>query len=225
MRDYRAVADAVAAEIASGKLAPACACRRSAASPMNRGSRCRRQAASMRTGAPRPRHRRGRPRTFVRAPETLRAARNGEVTETAVDLLVAMSMSLEQAALLAPALKPLSDRPALYGALDALGPFGPKGAGETVAGFLGHKRWTPEPSDILFAGGAGRRLPPRSRRSATGRSHRGRTADLSGDHAPGVASRRRSRSIDIDARDRHLGAGEGSPRQAARGALHPAVGA
>src|SRR5216684_8004737 len=91
--------------------------------------------------------------TFVRAPETLRAARNGEVTEATVDLLVATSMSLEQATLLAPALKSFSGPAALYGSLDALGPFGPSGAGETVAGFLQHKRWAPEPADILFAAG------------------------------------------------------------------------
>jgi DNA-binding transcriptional MocR family regulator len=154
MRDYRAVADAVAAEIASGKLSPGMRL------PPQRGfayeqgiavsTASRVYAELARRGLVTGAVGRG---TFVRAPETLRAARNGEVTETAVDLLVAMSMSLEQAALLAPALKPLSGPAALYGALDALGPFGPKGAGETVAGFLGHKRWTPEPSDILFAGG------------------------------------------------------------------------
>ena len=91
--------------------------------------------------------------TFVCAPETLRAARNGEVPDPTVDLLVATSMSLEQAALLAPALKSFAGPATLYGSLDALGPFGPKGASETVARFLRHKRWAPEPADILFAGG------------------------------------------------------------------------
>jgi DNA-binding transcriptional MocR family regulator len=154
MRDYRAVADAVAADIASGKLSPGMRL------PPQRGfayqqgiavsTASRVYAELARRGLVTGAVGRG---TFVASPETLRAARNGEVTETAIDLLVAMSMSLEQAALLAPAFKSLSGPAALYGALDALGPFGPKGAGETVAAFLGHKRWTPEPSDILFAGG------------------------------------------------------------------------
>jgi DNA-binding transcriptional MocR family regulator len=91
--------------------------------------------------------------TFVRAPETLRSARNGEVADATVDLQVATSMSLEQAALLAPALESLSGPAALHGALDALGPSGPKGAAETVASFLGARRWAPKPANILFAGG------------------------------------------------------------------------
>jgi DNA-binding transcriptional MocR family regulator len=37
--------------------------------------------------------------------------------------------------------------------LGALGPFGPKGAGDIVSGFLRHPRWTPDPAGILFAGG------------------------------------------------------------------------
>jgi DNA-binding transcriptional MocR family regulator len=154
MRDYRAVADALAADIASGKLSPGMRLPPQRSFAYEQGiavsTASRVYAELARRGLVTGAIGRG---TFVRAPETLRAARNGEVTETAVDLLVAMSMSLEQAALLAPALKPLSGPAALYGSLDALGPFGPKGAGETVAGFLGHKRWTPEPSDILFAGG------------------------------------------------------------------------
>ena len=149
MRDYRAVADAVAAEIASGKLAPGMRLPPQRSFAYEQGiavsTASRVYAELARRGLVTGAVGRG---TFVRAPETLRAARNGEVTETAVDLLVAMSMSLEQAALLAPALKPLSGPAALYGALDAIGPFGPKGAGETVAGFLGHKRWTPEPMII-----------------------------------------------------------------------------
>jgi DNA-binding transcriptional MocR family regulator len=154
MRDYRAVADAVAADIASGKLSPGMRL------PPQRGfayeqgiavsTASRVYAELARRGLVVGAVGRG---TFVAAPETLRAARNGEVTEASVDLLVAMSMSLEQAALLAPAFKSLSGPAALYGSLDALGPFGPKGAGETVAGFLEHKRWAPEAADILFAGG------------------------------------------------------------------------
>jgi DNA-binding transcriptional MocR family regulator len=91
--------------------------------------------------------------TFVRAPETLRAARNNEVADATVDLLVATSMSLEQAALLAPALKSLSGPAALYGSLDALGPFGPKGGREIVGHFLSRKDWIPVSADILFTGG------------------------------------------------------------------------
>jgi len=154
MRDYHEVADAVAADIASGKLSPGMRLPPQRSFAYAQGiavsTASRVYAELARRGLVVGAVGRG---TFVRAPETLRAVRNGEVTEATVALLVAMSMSLEQAALLAPALKPFSGPAALYGSLDALGPFGPKGAGETVAGFLGHKRWAPEPADILFAGG------------------------------------------------------------------------
>jgi DNA-binding transcriptional MocR family regulator len=154
MRDYRAVADAVAADIASGKLSPGMRLPPQRSFAYEHGiavsTASRVYAELARRGLVLGAVGRG---TFVAAPETLRATRNGEGTEASVDLLVAMSMSLEQAALLAPAFRSLSGPAALYGSLDALGPFGPKGAGETVAGFLGHKRWTPEAADILFAGG------------------------------------------------------------------------
>ncbi len=154
MRDYRAVADAVAADIASGKLSPGMRLPPQRTFAYEHGiavsTASRVYAELVRRGLVIGAVGRG---TFVRAPETLRAARNGEVSEATVDLLVATSMSLEQATLLAPALKSFSGPAALYGSLDALGPFGPSGAGETVAGFLQHKRWAPEPADILFAAG------------------------------------------------------------------------
>ena len=154
MRDYRAVADAVAADITSGKLSPGMRLPPQRTFAYERGiavsTASRVYAELVRRGLVIGAVGRG---TFVRAPETLRAARNGEVSEATVDLLVATSMSLEQATLLAPALKSFSGPAALYGSLDALGPFGPSGAGETVVGFLQHKRWAPEPADILFAAG------------------------------------------------------------------------
>jgi DNA-binding transcriptional MocR family regulator len=76
-----------------------------------------------------------------------------EAAGAPIDLQIAAALSLEQAALMAPALKALSGPAALYGALGALGPFGPKGAGEIVANFLRQPRWTPDPTGVLFAGG------------------------------------------------------------------------
>src|SRR5258708_32424691 len=121
MRDYRAVADAVAAEIASGKLAPGMRLPPQRSFAYEQGiavsTASRVYAELARRGLVTGAVGRG---TFVRAPETLRAVRNGEVAETAVDLLVAMAMALEQAALLAPALQPLSGPGAPYRALGAI---------------------------------------------------------------------------------------------------------
>src|SRR5258708_12188327 len=139
MRDYRAVADALAADITSGKLSPGMRLPPQRTFAYEHGfavsTASRVYAELVRRGLVIGAVGRG---TFVRAPETLRAARNGEVSEATVDLLVATSMSLEQATLLAPALKSFSGPAALYGSLDALGPFGPTAAAETAPAFLHH---------------------------------------------------------------------------------------
>jgi DNA-binding transcriptional MocR family regulator len=152
--DFQTVADAVAAEIGSGRLTPGTRL------PPQRGfahqhgiavsTASRVYAELVRRGLVVGEVGRG---TFVRAPETLRASMASEAAGAPVDLQIAVSLSLEQAALMAPALKALAGPAALYGALDALGPFGPKGAGEIVADFLRHKRWRPDPTGILLSGG------------------------------------------------------------------------
>jgi DNA-binding transcriptional MocR family regulator len=155
IRDYHAVADSLAADITSGKLPSGTRLPPQRAFAYERGiavsTASRVYAELVRRGLVVGAVGRG---TFVRAPETLRAARNNEVADATVDLLVATSMSLEQAALLAPALKSLSGPALLYGSLDALGPFGLKGGGEIVRHFLSRKDWIPAAAaDILFTGG------------------------------------------------------------------------
>jgi len=153
-RDFHAVADAVAAEIGSGKLAPGTRLPPQRSFAHQHGiavsTASRVYTELVQRGLVVGEVGRG---TFVRAPQTLRASMASEAAAAPVDLQIAVSLSLEQAALMAPALKALAGPAALYGSLDALGPFGPKGAGETVASFLRHKRWTPDPAGILLSGG------------------------------------------------------------------------
>jgi len=85
--------------------------------------------------------------------------------------------------------------------------------------------WAPEPGRHPVRGRrpAGDCLRCRRAQQAR-RSHRRRAADLSSDHAPGVASRHPARSHRYRrGGDRHRGALQGPSREAARGALHPAV--
>jgi DNA-binding transcriptional MocR family regulator len=154
MADFHAVADAVAADIASGKLAAGARLPPQRIFAHQRGiavsTASRVYAELVRRGLVVGEVGRG---TFVRAPDTLRASLMVEANDAPIDLQVAMALSLEQAALLAPALKAISGPAGLYGVLDTLGPFGPKGAGEIAAGFLKQKGWTPDASGILFPSG------------------------------------------------------------------------
>jgi DNA-binding transcriptional MocR family regulator len=154
MSDFHTVADAVAADISAGKLTPGTRLPPQRTFAFERGiaasTASRVYAELVRRGLVIGEVGRG---TFVRAPETLRAAMASEAAGAPIDLQIAAALSLEQAALMAPALKAFAGPAALYGALGALGPFGPKGAGEIASGFLRHPRWTPDPTGILFAGG------------------------------------------------------------------------
>ncbi|WP_461600004.1 aminotransferase-like domain-containing protein, partial [Achromobacter marplatensis] len=85
--------------------------------------------------------------------EALRAVRISEAADAPIDLQLAISSSLEQAALMAPAVQTLAGPAALWNTLRAPGPYGPEGAGLTVAQFLAGSGWTPDPAGILFAGG------------------------------------------------------------------------
>jgi DNA-binding transcriptional MocR family regulator len=154
MSEYHTVADAVAAEIRSGKLTPGTRLPPQRTFAYQHGiavsTASRVYAELVRRGLVIGEVGRG---TFVRVPETLRASMVSEAAGAPIDLQIAAALSLEQAALMAPALKAFSGPAALYGTLDALGPFGPKGAGEIVSNFLRHQRWTPDPTGILFCSG------------------------------------------------------------------------
>lgn len=154
MLDYRAVADAVAAEIASGKLPAGARLQPQRAFAYQRGiavsTASRVYAELVRRGLVVGEVGRG---TFVRTPDRLQSTRISEIADAPIDLQLATSGSLEQAALMAPAFESLANPAVLLGAMDALGPYGPKGAGAIVSHYLGHDHWTPRPDGILFAGG------------------------------------------------------------------------
>jgi DNA-binding transcriptional MocR family regulator len=154
MPHYRAVADAVAADITAGKMKPGMRLPPQRTFAYERGiavsTASRVYTELIRRGLVIGEVGRG---TFVRAPETLRASISGEAADASIDMQIATALSLEQAALLAPALKQLSGPAALYGAFDALGPLGPIGAGEIVARFLRRKRWSPDRDGVLFTSG------------------------------------------------------------------------
>ncbi|WP_211187096.1 PLP-dependent aminotransferase family protein [Achromobacter sp. Bel] len=154
MPDFHAIADAVAAEIVSGKLAAGSRLppQRSFADDWGiaASTASRVYAELTRRGLVTGEVGRG---TFVRAAEALRAIRVSEAADAPIDLQLAISASLEQAALMAPALQALAGPAALREALCATGPFGPEGAGPAVSRFLATSGWTPDPAGILFAGG------------------------------------------------------------------------
>lgn len=154
MSDFHAIADSVAADIASGKLAPGTRLPPQRTFADDRGiaasTASRVYAELTRRGLVQGEVGRG---TYVRAPETLRAVRINEAADAPIDLQLAISSSLEQAALMAPAFQSLAGPAALWDALSAPGPYGPHGAGDIVGRFLACRGWTPDPSGILFAGG------------------------------------------------------------------------
>jgi len=154
MTDFHAIADAVAAEIALGRLAPGTRLPPQRTFADQRGiaasTASRVYAELTRRGLVIGEVGRG---TFVREPETLRAIRINEAADAPIDLQLAISSSLEQAAWMAPAVQSLAGPAALWDAMSPLGPFGPDGAGAAVARFLAHERWMPDPAGILFAGG------------------------------------------------------------------------
>ncbi|CAB3627670.1 PLP-dependent aminotransferase family protein [Achromobacter pestifer] len=154
MSDFHVIADSVAAEIAAGTLPPGTRLPPQRTFADQRGiaasTASRVYAELTRRGLVLGEVGRG---TFVRAPEVLRAIRINEAADAPIDMQLAISSSLDQAALMAPAFQSLAGPVALWDTLSALGPFGPKGAGETVARFLACKGWKPDPAGIMFAGG------------------------------------------------------------------------
>jgi DNA-binding transcriptional MocR family regulator len=153
MRDFRALADTLAADIASGTLPSGArlptqrAFAYAHAVAVSTASRVytelgRRGLVAGEIG-------RG---TFVRAPEARHASRSTEAADAPIDLQIAISISADQAALMMPALLRRASTAELLSALGATGPFGPRGAGSIAAGFLQRPQWHPDPACILFPG-------------------------------------------------------------------------
>ncbi|KUN07753.1 GntR family transcriptional regulator [Streptomyces yokosukanensis] len=155
MKDYRSVADAVAAEIRSGALRPG-----DRLPPQRAFARRRGIANSTATRVYRELARRGLTvgevgrGTFVRAaPEGGAAAL--ALTEPAaarVDLELNHPVVPEQSALLAEGLGGLLRPDALGHALRPVGASGPPEVRESAADLLARGGWRPDPARILFAG-------------------------------------------------------------------------
>jgi hypothetical protein len=65
---------------------------------------------------------------------------------------ILMRDSSDQGALMTPALLKRANTADLVSALDAVGPFGPRGAGTIAAGFLQRPEWSPDPDCVMFPG-------------------------------------------------------------------------
>lgn len=155
MEDYRAIADAVAADIAAGRLGPG-----DRLPPQRHFARRHRVAVSTATRVYRELARRGLTvgevgrGTFVRAARGDGAAALAEPGTARVDLELAFPM-VEQTALMAPVLAELGAEGAL---LDALGPVGVAGRPAdraAVADLLARDGWRP-PEDRTSFTGSGR---------------------------------------------------------------------
>ncbi|MDF5758228.1 PLP-dependent aminotransferase family protein [Spongiactinospora sp. TRM90649] len=151
--DYRAVADAIAARIASGELRPGerlpaqrafARAHRIASSTAARvyGELIRRGLAVGEVG-------RG---TFVRAAGAPSDPPLAEPAAARVDLELNFSVLPEQPALLAPALDGMLRPAALAAALGPLGVAGTPAARDAAAGALSRGGWSPDPRHLLFAG-------------------------------------------------------------------------
>jgi len=153
MRDFRAFADTLAANIASGALPPGARLPTQRAFAYAHGvavSTASRVYTELgRRGLVAGEIGRG---TFVRAPEARHALRSTEAADAPIDLQLAVSISADQAALMTQALLRRASTAALLSVLDAMGPFGPRGAGAIAAGFLQRLEWRPDPACILFPG-------------------------------------------------------------------------
>ncbi|WP_028921040.1 PLP-dependent aminotransferase family protein [Pseudonocardia acaciae] len=159
MSDYHEIADALAADIAEGRLRPG-----QRLPPQRRFARGRGIANStaarvygelVRRGLAVGEVGRG---TFVRA--STATASGGAATAPArrpdgravVDLELSFPVLPEQAQLLADGLGPMLDPSALADGLRPVGPDGIPAAREAAAALLTRSAWTPDPSRLLFAG-------------------------------------------------------------------------
>ncbi|TVT30180.1 PLP-dependent aminotransferase family protein [Amycolatopsis rhizosphaerae] len=153
MEDYQALADAVAAEIAAGRLRPG-----DRLPPQRRFARQRGIANSTATRVYGELIRRGLAvgetgrGTFVRAAEPRPEPALAEPATATVDLELNFPVLPEKSALVAASLAPLLRPDALTAALRPTGVAGSAAAREVAAGHLGRGGWRPEPEHLLFTG-------------------------------------------------------------------------
>lgn len=153
MHDFRALADQVASDIASGKL------RTGERLPPQREFAFQKNiAVSTASRVYQELLKRnlvvgevGRG-TFVRAPNLRNPWGLAEPVNMPIDLQLAISISADQVALLAPALRQRTNTAGLLGAFASTGPTGPAGASAIAADFFRREGWSPDPSAFLFAG-------------------------------------------------------------------------
>ncbi|WP_433135585.1 PLP-dependent aminotransferase family protein [Actinomadura nitritigenes] len=153
MDDYRRVADAVAADIAAGRLRPG-----DRLPPQRAFARRRGIAASTAARVYRELGRRGLVvgevgrGTFVLAAERRAAPALTEPADARVDLELNYPVVPEQAPLLAAGLDRLARPDVLGAALAPVGVAGTPAAREAAAALLAADGWAPAPEDVLFAG-------------------------------------------------------------------------
>ena len=153
MRDYRSVADEVAAEIRSGALKPG-----DRLPPQRAFARRYGIANSTATRVYQELGRRGLTvgevgrGTFVRAAAPTDPPALGEPAGTRVDLEFNYPTVPEQPALLAGSLEGLLRADAFRAALRPVGPAGHTAAREAAADLLTRGGWRPDPARVLFAG-------------------------------------------------------------------------
>ncbi|CCK29907.1 transcriptional regulator [Streptomyces davaonensis JCM 4913] len=153
MRDYRSVADEVAAEIRSGALKPG-----DRLPPQRAFARRYGIANSTATRVYQELGRRGLTvgevgrGTFVRAAAPTDAPALGEPAGSRIDLEFNYPVVPEQSALLAAGLEGLLRADVLQDALRPIGPAGRPAAREAAADLLTRGGWRPDPTRVLFAG-------------------------------------------------------------------------
>ncbi|WP_410591598.1 PLP-dependent aminotransferase family protein [Amycolatopsis sp. lyj-23] len=153
MDDYRVVADAIAADIAAGRLRPG-----DRLPPQRRFARQRGIAGStaarvygelVRRGLAVGEVGRG---TFVRAAKPPPEPALAEPGGARVDLELNFAVLPEESARLARALEPLLRADVLTAALHPIGAAGTRAAREAAAGLLARGDWRPDPATVLFTG-------------------------------------------------------------------------
>ncbi|MBM4792659.1 PLP-dependent aminotransferase family protein [Streptomyces sioyaensis] len=153
MHDYRALADALAADIAAGRLRPG-----EKLLPLRRFARQRQIADSTAARVYRELNRRGLTvgevgrGTFVRSAAPPAEPALAEPGRARVDLEMNFPVLPEQPALLARSLEGLLRPDALAAALPPVGAAGTAAARQAAAAHLARAGWAPDPGRLLFAG-------------------------------------------------------------------------
>lgn len=153
MHDYRALADALAADIAAGRLRPG-----ERLLPLRRFARQRQIADSTAARVYRELNRRGLTvgevgrGTFVRSAAPSAEPALAEPGRARVDLEMNFPVLPEQPALLARSLEGMLRPDALAAALRPVGAAGTAAARQAAAAHLARAGWAPDPGRLLFAG-------------------------------------------------------------------------